>query len=312
MSQKDIYRVIFAGVLQSGFALGAEPASDEIDVSGLVRINTKITDGAVLQTLPNLIVNAKINDWVMSGALQVQNLEPQEGFGGDHDARLFFATGTYTGLQDQGTTIKTGLLAPFELTQFPLSHGFSAVSADDNYKLYGGIVGVKVAQNVYQGDDMSVVVNGGVGTKPDGLERFGPVADHVVFSGFDVMRQFGEHTSVEGGYQVISFSDDNPLGTDHFVYGRATIDGDEMDYSFYAESVIDERYSVSASAMKSLAPKTEWEVAAGVSENNGVLHKTLETGFYQKIDSSTHVTGGVGYDFESDDPTIRIGLKHGF
>jgi len=124
------------------------PQAPSWDVSGIARIDTQISDnGTCKQRLPNLIVNAKRDNWKLSGAIKVDNLEAADGCFGKHDARPFFATATYTGLQNHGITLKGGMFTPFEFSSFPLKNAATHVLLNDAQQLDGGIVGFKIKRD---------------------------------------------------------------------------------------------------------------------------------------------------------------------
>ena len=287
------------------------------DISALTRINTKLgDDGSCQQILPNFIGTAKSDDWTFTGALQLQNLGAQNGCFEDHDTRLFLLTGTYAGLKDQGTAIDFGLFAPFTLPKSPLVKGFTPVVLDNAHQLYGGIAGIKINQALISTSDTTLIIDGMIGTKPEDFERFGPTADTVTAVGMNLKHQFNERVSIDTGARFIDFEDDiNPSGSDIFMHGAIKYDGDRTDFEIYGEmtkgersntitSIDTDRYSLLGRATFDLAPKTQWEFAAGtINGDTGA-----ETSLYHNFGSGFRGTVGYGHNLETQDHTARIGL----
>ena len=118
-----------SGVALTSFATSAfaqdAPQAPTWNTGGIARINTQLGEnGSCKQLLPNLIVNTKNKDWHLSGAMKIDNLQAADGCFGKHDMRLFFATATYKGRQDRGTTIKAGVLAPIRTHRIPAQQRF--------------------------------------------------------------------------------------------------------------------------------------------------------------------------------------------
>ena len=296
-------------------------APDTWDVGAIARINTKLgSDGSCRQILPNLVGTAKSDDWTLRAALKVDNLEASDGCFGDHNTRLFFLNGTYKGLQDQGTTIDFGLFEPYRLAKSPLVQGFTPVILDDAHQLYGGITGIKVNQVVASNTDTTLTLDGMIGTKPDGLERFGPTADLVTAAGVNLKHNFTDRLSTKLGGRVIHFEDDvNPSGTDVFVDGTVKYHGNHADFEVYGEFTEGERsndlvskdtdtYSLLGRATFDMAPKTQWEIAAGAINGD----PAAETSVYHDFENGFRGTVGYGYNFETDDHTARVGLVRAF
>ena len=327
-----IYKNVIAGI----FAVGLSPNvlaqqndqyDDNFEVNGLVRINTRLNSETCRQILPNLVINAKKGNFKVSGALKVDNLEPAEGcFDAEHDERLFFLNATYIGLQeDFGTVVKAGLFTPFELSKFPLSKGFTLATVDNDDTLFGGIIGMKIDQNLPLSDDRTnVTLNGGLGYKPDGnlLERFGPSVDLITFAGVNLTHRINMNSTLQAGYEYIHLSDDkNPEGKNHFSYAQFDLKGKKVDTRLYVEHLTREQCmgslcnetvhrSIAVSTDIHVTPSTDWQIAAGVSDGA----QRIETSLYHDFGKKGGMRGviGAGHDFETDDNSVRTGLLYSF
>jgi len=326
---KGLYKTVAASLLSLGLNTGVfaqettesdSTKVDRIEVDGLMRINTKLSAQAVEQSLPNLVVNAEKGDWKVSGAIQIENIAPAQGLFAEHDTRLFFLNATYSGLKKYGATVKVGLFAPDELTQFPLVKGFTHVVADDNYAIYGGIVGAKIDHEFPVSDKVNITVNGGIGTKPSWLERFGSPAGVVAFSGVGVKHRFSDAVSLRAGYEAVNMFDDvNPQGADYYAYGGLDIKRDDVDVGIFVEKVNGQRcvgsactptdkYSLTLNAMMHIKPKTDWQVAAGLTNGQGLF----ETSLYHAFNEGWRGTFGIGHNFETEENVVRVGLVKDF
>ncbi len=292
--------------------------TNNLDISGIVRMNTIFDSDGVSQKLPNLIVNLDSGDLRVSGAIKLDNVDGN--LLGNQDARLFFLNVRYTGLSDEtGTTFTAGVLPPFALTRYPLTRGFTGVAVDDQYALRGGILAVKVDQVAYSDENTNITLNGGIGTKPDWLERFGSSADRVLFAGADISQEFGDVT-LNAGVEVIDFQDDtNPSGTDYYGYAELVTNSGDTEFRLYAEGVTGERcvnnicnptdrYSLTASAITPLSTQTDWQVAAGLVNGEPVA----ETSVFHNFGDGWRGTAGVGHNFSTDNTSARVGLIHQF
>lgn len=316
---KAAMNVVTASMLSGTMLCAAQaednkPEENDISVNGIVRVDMAVSDQGIAQRLPNLVMHASSDDWKLSGAIKVDNLEASKYFSGDHDARLLFLNATYKGLEDQGTTLKFGLLSPMDLTQNPLVKGFMPVSM--NYALSGGIVGAKIDQRVFQNENTQLNINGGAGIKPEWVERFGKSADLVTFAGFDLKHKFSDILTSAVGYEYMGFSDnENPSGVDHYIYAKFAVDTDLATYELYGEKLVGERstesfskdmgrYSVMASGFVALSSQIDFRVAAGLQDDEPII----ETGLYRKFKNGFRGTIGAGHNFETDDNTVQLGL----
>lgn len=295
------------------------PEQPTWDVSDIARIDTQLGEnGSCKQRLPNAIINVKNSDLHVSGAVKVDNLGAANGCFGEHDARLFFLNATYKGMQDNGTTIKAGVLTPFDLTKYPLNKGFTSVVLGDNHQLYGGILGVKVDQNLISTESTTLDINAGGGTKPDWLERFGAPSDSVVFAGVSGSHKLSNNLTASGAVEYVSFDQ----GADIFGYGALKYDGENIDLNLYAETTQGERqtpagmvktdkYSVMGSMITPLTAQTDWQFAAGLIDGDAAI----ETSLYQNlsgISKGLRGTIGAGHNFDTNAQTVRVGLIHSF
>jgi len=281
------------------------PQAPSWDVSGIARIDTQISDnGTCKQRLPNLIVNAKRDNWKLSGAIKVDNLEAADGCFGKHDARPFFATATYTGLQNHGITLKGGMFTPFEFSSYSLKNAATHVLLNDAQQLDGGIVGFKIDKNILKTNTTSITLNGGIGTKPDWTERFGASSNTVIVGGTNATHAFSDALKISGKYSYIK----RDQGENHFASGRLQHKGKRVDFGLYAETTQSnfspDKFSIMGDMVTPLTAKTDWQFAAGLIDGD----KAIETSLYQQITKDLRATIGVGHNIDKDAQTVRIGL----